>query len=195
MLALGDYIQIPKQLLYEYEVNEEWLLHDSHLHGLGHMTRVFILQELICEQLERQGIAFDRMATRWATSVHDVGRVDDGLDLDHGKRSAEWMKSNVPATMSPDTLDIATYIVHWHVPHDDEAPVMTTELKVMKDADGLDRVRLGDLDESYLRTAPAKSMVEVARQLWEASLPSNPNENESFQSVVAAAIKLGLVKA
>ena len=194
MLTLGDYSQIPAQLIYGYEFKKEWLLYDSRLHGVGHMTRVFILQELICQQLERQGDIVNRMATRWATSVHDVGRIDDEFDLEHGKRSVKWMNVNVPASVSPETLDIATYIVHWHVPHDDEAPTMTTELQVMKDADSLDRVRLGDLDESYLRTAPAKNMVYVAQQLWEASLPSNPNENESFLSVIKAAIKLGLVE-
>ena len=92
---------------------------DSYLHGPAHMMRVFILQELICDQLERQAITVDREATRWATSVHDIGRVDDGLDLEHGRRSAEWMNANIPSGLSPETIDIATYIVHWHVPSDD----------------------------------------------------------------------------
>lgn len=192
---MGTSSLIPKRLLYEFETQEAWLMHDSLLHGVPHMTRVFILQELICDQLEEQGIAVNRDATRWAASVHDVGRLDDGTDLEHGLRSAEWMRQNQPESMSAETADIATYIVHWHVPHDIEAPVMTTELKVLKDADGLDRVRLGDLDESYLRTDAAKNLVRTARQLSDASLPSQPGERESFDTVVDAAIKLGLVSA
>lgn len=184
---------ISEQLLLGYETQQDWLRHDSLIHGVGHMSRVFILQELICDQLEQQGAVVDRQATRWAASVHDVGRVDDGIDPDHGRRSAEWMNRNVPAGISPETIDRATYAVHWHVPSDDAAPVMTTELKVLKDADALDRVRLGDLNVSYLRTEAAKGMVDVAQQLYEASVSVDLDEGESFLSVLAAAIQLGLV--
>lgn len=40
---------------------------------------------------------------------------------------------------------------------------------VLKDADGLDRCRLGTdgLDPKYLRTAPAKRMIVFAQQLFE----------------------------
>ncbi len=185
---------IPQKLLYQYEAKSEWMGHDSYFHGPAHMMRVFILQELICDQLESQGITVNRAATRWATSVHDIGRIDDGLDLEHGRRSAEWMNANIPSGLSPETIDIATYIVHWHVPSDDQAPVMTTELKVMKDADGLDRVRLGDLNQSYLRTDAARGLVELAQKLSDASMPRTPHEKESFQTVINAALKLGLVK-
>lgn len=192
---MANYVPISKELLHRYKTKKGWMGHESLLHGTGHMGRVFILQELICDQLEREGVVVNREATRWAASVHDIGRVDDGLDLDHGTRSAEWMKAHVPAGMSPETVDIATYIVHWHVPEDSEAPEMTTELKILKDADGLDRVRLGDFDESYLRTDAAHGLIEVAEQLCEASIPSDPHEQESFQTVLTAAIKLGLVEA
>lgn len=157
------------------------------------MMRVFILQELICDQLECEGVSANREATRWATSVHDIGRIDDGLDLEHGRRSAEWMNANIPSGLSPETIDIATYIVHWHVPSDDQAPVMTTELKVMKDTDALDRVRLGDLNQSYLRTDAARNLVELAQKLSDASMPRTPHEKESFQTVLRAAIELGLI--
>lgn len=191
---MSAFKKIPKKLVYTYEPKDHWMSHDSALHGAAHMARVFMLQELICNQLEAEGTKVNRHATRWAATVHDVGRVDDGLDPEHGKRSAEWMKQNKPKTLSPKTLDTATYIVHWHVPHDHEAPVMTTELKVLKDADGLDRVRLGDLDESFLRTKPAKQLVEIAQKLHDASIPPK-QDDESFDSVINAAITLGIVSA
>jgi HD superfamily phosphodiesterase len=186
---------ISEQLVRDFEPQESWLAHDSSIHGVGHMSRVFILQELICDLLEKRGTIVNREATRWAAMTHDVGRVDDGVDLEHGKRSAEWIKSNLQDQLSPELMDMVTYIVHWHVPPDEEAPVMTTELKVLKDADGLDRVRLGDLDTRYLRTNVALELVAMARQLDEHSFPkdSGKNTKETFTDVVRAAKELGVV--
>ena len=185
--------QIPEQLLRQFEPQASWLAHDSHIHGVDHMARVFILQELICEELARQGIAVNRTATRYAAMAHDVGRHDDGLDLGHGSRSAVWLKENLADKMSPEDLDVATYIVHWHVPRDGAAPVMTNELKVMKDADGLDRVRLGDLNASYLRTDAAKGLVGIATEL-ERLTSAAESSPATFEQVLSAATQLGLVR-
>ena len=186
---------IPEQLLRDFEPKESWLAHDSDLHGVGHLTRVLILQELICDELERDNISVNRVALRWAAAAHDVGRHDDGLDPDHGWRSAKWMQDNLKDVMSPETLDVATYIVHWHVPSDSDAPVMTTELKILKDADALDRVRLGDLDSSYLRTSVAESLIGLAQQLYDYSQEAiYSGQIESFDSVVKAAKKMGIVE-
>lgn len=95
--------------------------------------------------------------------------------------------------MSPEDLDVATYIVHWHVPADSTAPVMTTELQVMKDADGLDRLRLGDLDVTRLRTDTAKGLVDVASEL-EALSKGVDDRPVAFEQVLSAAKLLGLVK-
>lgn len=187
MTTYGD---VSEQLLRAYEPREEWLAHDSDIHGVGHMTRVFILQELICDGLEQLDIPVDREVIRYAAMAHDVGRVDDGLDLEHGKRSTEWIASNLAKRMSPEMLDAVTYCVYWHVPPDSEAPVMSTELQVLKDADGLDRVRLGDLDPSYLRTEPARELIDVARRLHKESMP-----NDNFEAVVESAESLNLVRA
>ena len=159
------------------------------------MARVLILQELIAGQLEQEGLKLDRDALRYAAMAHDVGRLDDGKDLEHGTRSAQWIKENLSNKMSPETLDIATYIVHWHVPSDSDAPVMTDELKVLKDADGLDRVRLGDLDPNYLRTEPAKKLLKVAERLYDLSVTSeNTDESNSFSAVLNAAERIGIIE-
>lgn len=186
---------ISEQLLRDFEPQESWLAHESYLHGVGHLTRVFIMQELICNLLEEQGITVNRQATRWAAIVHDVGRVDDGPDLDHGMRSAAWMKNNLQDKISPETLDVATYIVHWHVPHDEEAPEMIRELQVLKDADGLDRVRLGDLNPEFLRTDVAPQLVDIATKLERLSRPKDPAATmiEDFEDVLRAARDLRLV--
>lgn len=159
------------------------------------MARVVILQELIAEQVEKSGTKLNREALRFAAMAHDVGRRDDGTDPQHGRRSAEWMRVHLASMMTPEVLDVATYIVEWHVPADSEAPVMTTELQILKDADGLDRVRLGDLNPAYLRTMAANKLIEIAQLLYEYSLPVRPVvQPETFADVVRAAKMIGVVQ-
>ena len=40
------------------------------------------------------------------------------------------------------------------------------ELMVFKDADALDRWRIGDLDPSSLRTESARALLEISYRLW-----------------------------
>ena len=183
---------VSEEIIRQYEPREEWLNHKSELHGIGHMLRVLVLQELLCDDLERQGVQVDRTVTRFAAMTHDVGRIDDGVDPEHGWRSAEWIKGHLAESMSPETLDAVTYCVYWHAPHDDEAPVMTNELKVLKDADGLDRVRLGDLDESLLRTDCARELIPVAEKLCDESMLTGAPGGD-FNSVLEAVKKLGML--
>lgn len=186
---------IPAQLLCDFEPQRSWLSHESYLHGVGHLTRVFILQELICTQLEQEGTTLDRQAVRFGAMAHDVGRLDDGPDLQHGTRSAAWIHEHLADKMSPATLDTATYIVHWHVPSDSEAPVMTPELQALKDADALDRVRLGDLNPNYLRTKAALGLIETAEQLYQLSVDLDVTYTEgTFASTMKAAQILEIVE-
>ncbi len=186
---------IPFNLMMKFEPKQSWLSYDSWLHGVDHMARVFVLQELICGLLEQQGESVNREAVRWAAMAHDVGRLDDGLDLQHGERSALWIKQNLNQHMTPELLDMVTYIVHWHVPNDHEAPVIIAELAVLKDADGLDRVRLGDFDASFLRTSVASGLIETAKKLYEESLVHDGDQAQgSFKSVLNAALNMGLIK-
>lgn len=187
-------MKISEQLLRRFEPQEEWLAHDSQLHGVGHMTRVLILQELIAERLEQSGAAMNREALRYGAMAHDIGRLDDGTDPEHGERSAQWIRAHLADRMMPEALDIATYIVRWHVPPDNAAPDMTIELQVLKDADGLDRVRLRDLNTSYLRTSVANGLIDIAQRLFDYSLPASRDvQKETFADVLAAAKRLRLV--
>ncbi len=191
-MKFGEISPIPEQLIRKFETKSSWLSHDSELHGVDHMARVFILQELICNRLEEQGVAVNREVVRWAAATHDVGRIDDGVDLEHGTRSAKWIEENLYDQMSPKMLDKVTYIVHWHVPPDSEAPVMTTELKVLKDADALDRVRLGDLDTSYLRTDVATGLVGLSEDLYQSYLDNK--SDDAFDAVFKAGLSIGVVE-
>lgn len=114
----------------------------------------------------------DMEVVRWAAAVHDVGRLTDGRDAGHGSRSAEWVEANgtllEPGLTLPQQEQLA-YICRWHVPDDNSAPEMTAELACLKDADGLDRVRIWDLDPRRLRSAAARDLAKAAKQLFSES--------------------------
>lgn len=101
---------ITEQLLCQFEPQKEWLMHDSAIHGVGHMTRVFILQELLCDGLEKQGVSVNREVTRYAAMAHDVGRVNDGRNIEHGRHSAAWIKKHLASKITPEMLDMVTYL-------------------------------------------------------------------------------------
>ena len=55
--------------------------------------------------------------------------------------------------------------IRCHVPDDHLAPEMTPELACLKDADGLDRLRIGELDMRFLRTPASRSRVKGCKEL------------------------------
>jgi hypothetical protein len=147
----------------------EWYLHDStDIHGSGHAARVLVWANVIgCWMLER-GVEVDLAVVHSAAALHDVRRLNDGHDLLHGHRCATWLldvESPALRGFSQERRSRVAYCCQWHVPSDAEAPAMTAELMCLKDADGLDRVRLGDLDVSYLRTELARDLVKHAQFL------------------------------
>jgi hypothetical protein len=59
----------------------------------------------------------------------------------------------------------------------------------LKDADGLDRVRISDLDPRQLRTERARELTEVARRLYGASVRAG--DGAPWEQVRAAAVAQG----
>ena len=61
---------------------------------------------------------------------------------------------------------------------------------LLKDADGLDRVRLGDLDPRYLRHPESKGMVDFAQTLFDATDGVIATGPAHFEQLLAAAKRL-----
>jgi hypothetical protein len=161
-----------------YRPQPSWFTHKPHgIHGIGHAARVLVWADLIARRLQACDISLDLEAVRWAAVLHDVGRLSDGIDRGHGSRSATWVKNNrgslpiVPpgdcvSLSGDDTIERVLTCCQWHEIGDGEIPAMTPELMCIKDADGLDRVRINDLNPAYLRSGPARLLVEDARALF-----------------------------
>jgi uncharacterized protein len=154
--------------------SDAWYLHDPlGVHGLGHAARVLIWADRISSWMLQRNEQVDRDVVLWAAALHDVRRVDDGDDIEHGARAARWIRSGGAAERLNALTDLQrerlAYCCEWHVPSDSQAPEMTPELVCLKDADGLDRVRLGDLDSSHLRTFCARRLSGAAQALFDRS--------------------------
>ena len=152
-------------------------------HQADHSFRVMKLDRKIFEkQLEidgpeeiRKNQDFFLNVLDWTAVLHD--REMDGdleYDFDHGEKAAKIVDEIVGDKMNDEGKKWIKFLCIYHVPDDGEIPPLTEMqkwlLSVFKDADGLDRVRFenGDkLDENFLRTESAKTLIAEARELWE----------------------------
>ncbi|MPL95173.1 hypothetical protein SDC9_41340 [bioreactor metagenome] len=164
------------------------VLYQSEIHGRDHIQRVLLLSALLAWKEE---ISADNIRLLYyAASYHDIGRINDTYDTEHGTRSAariheitglsgeelKMVQGAVAAHSRPDSKLEST--VEEYRPFDFERGVELA--KFLKDADGLDRVRISDLNPTYLRhksavfLAPfAKILVDESRQYGLAAPPIN----------------------
>ncbi|PIN75816.1 hypothetical protein COV17_03665 [Candidatus Woesearchaeota archaeon CG10_big_fil_rev_8_21_14_0_10_36_11] len=194
----------------DYVPKEEWFYrHNTGVHDISHETRVLVLSEIIGRLVrKKREVLVDMKSIRWAAITHDTQRTGEGSNYEHGVKAAEWVQSNAHRIIPHDcdsrgeevNIDQVAYLNKWHVPHDSEAPVMTLELSILKDADGLDRVRVGELNPVYLRTEEATRIVFVAYGLYVVSNALQQRDQHQqhhfgeYASVIEAATLLGIVK-
>lgn len=165
------------------------------LHGLGHAARVLVWADLLAMRMQEDGIAVDREAVRWAATLHDVRRVNDGRDVEHGTRCDAWVRKEAGGLLRGVTakrLGRIAYCCNWHVPPDGASPAMTPELVCLKDADALDRVRLNGPDLRLLRTELARQLLGQARFLCDTSQELPAYHTDPWQAVRTAADRMGL---
>jgi len=176
--------------LAKYRPSPSWFAHNPYgIHGMGHAARVLVWADLIGRQLQSGGISLSLEAVRWVAVLHDVARLSDGWDSGHGARSADWVAKNrgaLPFTLPDDLFERVLLCCRSHETSDRDIPVMTPELICIKDADGLDRVRINDLDPSFLRTKTALTLVDQAWNLYRAT----ESADHPWEAVLQAAPSL-----
>jgi len=174
--------------LRAYLPDEAWFRHNPRgIHGVAHVTRVLVWAATITAHLGRPDAVRYRELL-WAAATHDIGRHDDGIDPGHGRRSAAWVESHLlearPGAAGVD-LDVVAELCAWHEVPDRRIERLSLELLILKDADGLDRVRLGDLDPERLRLQAARRLVPDAERLERAT---HRHGEQSAADVLAAAV-------
>ena len=146
----------------------------SEIHGQGHIERV-IVHGGLCAMEEGLSDA-DTALLLDVCAYHDVGRKNDDWDEEHGARSALRLGELTGRTGRDLALIQAAADAHArperqlrdvlarHGLGDDPRALALTQL--LKDADGLDRVRIGDLNPAMLRRDFSRRHVPFAELLF-----------------------------
>jgi HD superfamily phosphodiesterase len=149
--------------------------HPSDLHGIGHTYRVMTLGMHLALESGFTELAGPVLA---AAFVHDMARKHDGYCTEHGRWAADqklpmFRKFFLQHGIQPEFLShIYTAITHHslsvELEKEDPAYLLTA---LLKDADALDRIRLGpeNLDPRYLRFSESRALIEPAKQLYKST--------------------------
>jgi hypothetical protein len=144
----------------------------SDIHGRMHVGRVMILGFLLLDMTSARDLEIPLWA---AIYLHDLGRQHDGDCREHGQRSRNKFHASreiqraleggglVPADWP---MVEAAVIQHCHWRELDAGDPHYRLTALLKDADGLDRVRLGDLDPAFFRCRETRSLTAIAAKLF-----------------------------
>lgn len=166
------------------DFNENLFFDSKGIHGLLHMKRVLI--HVISLSLEMDLDDTEKNMLINAALYHDIGRDNDYKDDLHGKKSWEkviekdiWNDIEQKYELYDTEKAVVQFIIENHCLDDQMVwenlnksnfNIYSKEevkklMSIFKDADGLDRVRLGDLKISFLRTEAAKKRYMFAQDL------------------------------
>lgn len=158
----------------EFDTN---ILYKSNIHGINHNIRVCFFAFVI-SSFENVSIN-DFKIIMEACKYHDIGRENDFEDKEHGKRSSIMIGFLKDKYTEQDIKSLKT-IITCHSINDSEFESIAIQngiddidrckkmYEILKDSDGLDRVRLEYpvIKANYLRTKIAKRMILFAYNLF-----------------------------
>lgn len=156
---------------------------DSEIHAAAHCERVLLYALIIGEQIFGDNA---RMLTAlaYASVFHDTRRQDEYLDTGHGARAAVYYRQFCNENTDMEFMPEAALMMKYHDIEDMRGkagikkeykgalPTMFKLYDIFKDADALDRWRLGakGFDTRYLRTDQAKEMTEYSKRIVEETM-------------------------
>lgn len=156
----------------DFNLSTEQFDRQSQLHGIKHTYRVMFhclrLGILTGKHTEAKNAFF-------GAYIHDMSRTHDGYCIIHGTNSANYklplfqdMFFKYGATYK-DIKTIQQIVTHHSLPS--EVPVgsgIYSTLAILKDADALDRIRLGkhDLNPDYLRIEASRNSINFGEELF-----------------------------
>lgn len=172
--------KIPFTDIHSYIAEPEWFAkegHDKSIHGIRHLLRVTTYVNIMAQT---EGLdANEKRMVSTAAGIHDLGRVDDRTDREHGKRSGELFQNDLTEDLSERGLhftlpeidvikDLATYHewAYQDIPDEVKHGPNSKLLDILMAADALDRFRLPKQKwwpkEDFLRVESAKRLLPLA---------------------------------
>lgn len=181
--GLDELVELTKLIRTDYqrysaELDRLKFQMDSDLHNSLHTKRVLFLCLIMAELLQLPHADIEALA--WAALYHDTRRFNDAEEPGHGKRAALYYRNNCPGSYDK----VTNLIIHYHSLDDQkgyeaiareiqgqEARERATKLyNIFKDADALDRLRLGgglrEIDVRMLRNPVAQELTLAARLIY-----------------------------
>jgi HD superfamily phosphodiesterase len=160
----------------DFILKQEYFNKPSMLHGIGHTYRVMALA---WELGNRLNMARERDLAFMAAFIHDMARNHDGVCWKHGKRAVKYKlpvfrEFFIEQGATENDMHEISFSVHYHcTPREPEKkhPFYPT-LALLKDADALDRIRMGpsNLNPRWLRYDESRRMIKEAEELYFKSL-------------------------
>lgn len=184
-LTEDDRIKICKVL----DTINPYKLFDSMIHGQNHSEKVFLFGYILIQQIRKERLFFlserDIEILYIALIYHDNARSSDYEDTIHGYSSALRIEEIVNlGEFSESDKELLRAIIDAHSIRDSDfenkiIPAYELEgqeekfynlIKILKDADALDRKRLlmnsgSDLDPSYFRIPFSKELIDLSEAL------------------------------
>lgn len=170
-IYIDDYLHLMKNI-------EPDKLYKSYIHGINHNIRVSLFA-LIISVYENVPLKDFRIIIE-AAKYHDIGRINDNEDKKHGLRSSqniEFLKN----IYNENEINYLKTIIQCHSLNDDLFDEIALKnnvddiercrkmFNILKDSDGLDRVRLEwpVIKIEFIRTETAKRLIPFAYELLE----------------------------
>lgn len=155
--------KLKKFPINELDINTK--IYEEHnclgIHGIRHQIRVSIYIWIIIHYNNVNIDDNECIQLLQAALYHDLLRQNDNTDLEHGKRSAIWIKKQYPY--------IKEEIINSIVNHDRLINNITLYDKLIKTADALDRFRLPKkkwwINKDYLLMDIDNNMLEICKYI------------------------------
>ena len=164
----------------------------SAIHGIGHIYRTMIGCALIGTLIQKPRKALLALCGAY---IHDLARKNDYIEPEHGENAVLnhfdlfghiWDKYQLSDDEKQQIKQaVIQHSVHeWMQKSDSGYDVMA----ILKDADALDRCRLGDLNEHWLRYRESRMLVEIIKHIYNNSFMVN--EDIGFDKFIDKYCKL-----
>lgn len=169
--------QIEKYNTYASQLDSAWFFSPDGIHGLAHIKRVLVHVLLLSNELGLSQSDTDLLC--YSAIYHDIGRINDHYYEAHGRDSCnKIIRLRLPIPKDDEERNILFFIIFSHCVEDEDAArylachdIIDSQramalLKVFKDCDALDRVRVDHLNLDYLRHEQTKKYVRFAWDIF-----------------------------